>query len=280
MATLVWQGIQWPGKQARVGICVLVTEIILTLHSFNSFRFQRRVSAAWRVLRPAVLRLRVARLRVSQAHQHRCRLCSPMIMPCSQMQQWLFASKLHICLELHSPYRLWRPSELFLVFLHCLVPHLFSLTSSCNSDWGMGCVQCGGTWSFVFDSYRSRDIQWTHQLGYRYVKQRNDSSFTLQAHTEFEQCSGSATDMTAMFCRAEAFNQPLNLDTSKVTSVRVFVWSPTAWETRFWFSISHPTCYQMRQIFLEASFFDSMLDIHMVLRGGTSFFLEIEDGME
>ena len=93
MATLVWQGIQWPGKQARVGICVLVTEI-LTLHSFNSFRFQRRVSAAWRVLRPAVLRLRVARLRVSQAHQHRRRLCSPMIMPCSQVQSMIICVKI------------------------------------------------------------------------------------------------------------------------------------------------------------------------------------------
>ena len=38
--------------------------------------------------------------------------------------------------------------------------------------------------------------------------------------------------------------------------------------------------YFPSNLFLEASFFDSMLDIHMVLRGGTSFFLEIEDGME
>ena len=40
-------------------------------------------------------------------------------------------------------------------------------------------------------------------------------------HTESEQClSGSATNMVAMFKKAEAFNQPLlSFDTSKVTSV-------------------------------------------------------------
>ena len=41
--------------------------------------------------------------------------------------------------------------------------------------------------------------------------------------TESEQCLGSATSMEKMFYGAVAFNQPLSLDTAKVTNVRVYL---------------------------------------------------------
>ena len=46
--------------------------------------------------------------------------------------------------------------------------------------------------------------------------------------TESEQCLGSAMTMRGMFYNAAAFNQPLSLDTTSVTNVRVLlVWSST-----------------------------------------------------
>ena len=77
---------------------------------------------------------------------------------------------------------------------------------------------------------------------------------------EYEQCLGSATNMDAMFFEAEAFNQPLPFNTSKVTSVRVYLFGfQPQWETRFWFPISHQTYYQMAGMFRDAAAFNQNL---------------------
>ena len=52
---------------------------------------------------------------------------------------------------------------------------------------------------------------------------------------------------------AEAFNQPLYFNTTKVAHVRLYsfgIWPQ--WETRFWFPFSYPFYYQMFRMFFNA----------------------------
>ena len=69
--------------------------------------------------------------------------------------------------------------------------------------------------------------------------------------------------MWGMFFEAEAFNQQLDFNTTKVTNVRVYLFGVRLqqWETWFWFSTFHPihsypTYHQMFFLFGGASAFN------------------------
>ena len=115
-----------------------------------------------------------------------------------------------------------------------------------TSDWGLGCVGLEGFPALVQRRWK-RDtpllhhrtrrgiIQRTYQLGYRYVwsnLRRVLSHFNVPSLThslaQFYQCLGSATYMYRMFSDLPAFNQPLSLDTSKVTSMGFMFRNATA----------------------------------------------------
>ena len=129
----------------------------------------------------------------------------------------------------------------------------------------MGCVQNDGfqflVFRFICGSSWSWYIQWTHQLGHRYAKQWRESAFTSwPTHciwTMFRVCYDYGRHVLHS-CRLQ----------STTTSIQYFqgykcetvlVWSSTQWETRFWFSTSHPTYYQMLWMFRDAAVFNQPL---------------------
>ena len=75
--------------------------------------------------------------------------------------------------------------------------------------------------------------------------------------------TSKVNQMTSIFSGAKVFNQPLAFNTAQVTQVRVYfelVWLVSnRIETRFLFSLSHPTYHQMSQMFWDATAFNQDL---------------------